>query len=450
MRDNWALLYAQQLARQHNLVLRVVFVLVPKFLEATLRQFDFLLKGLKEVESDLRGLHIPFHLQLGFAYDTLPPFIRQYQVGAVVCDFNPLRANRLWKSRLVTNLRSQNIHLPVYEVDTHNIVPVWITSNKQEWAARTIRPKIHRFLNTFLERMPPVLSQRERYEAKEFEMPQLTNWDSAYASLEINRDIGPVTFCRPGENAARQALERFIQHRLPRYADKRNDPNHNAQSGLSPYLHFGQLYAGSAFQAVNAYLSRYSKSVNAFIEEAVVRRELSDNYCYYNPNYDTLDGAVEWARRSIEQHQSDKREFNYSLSEFEFAVTHDDLWNASQLQLIKEGKLHGFLRMYWAKMVLLWSHSAEFALATLIYLNDKYEIDGTDPNGYVGCQWSVTGLHDTAWSDRPIIGKVRYMNYAGCNRKFNVTQFVDRFPEAIPNSSGWLNNKEKAEKMGKE
>lgn len=162
----------------------------------------------------------------------------------------------------------------------------------------------------------------------------------------------------------------------------------------------------------------------AFCEESIVRRELSDNFCYYNKNYDNLKGAYDWAQKTLDDHRKDKRTYVYSRDQLEQARTHDDLWNSAQIQMVKEGKMHGFLRMYWAKKILEWTKTPEEALETAIYLNDRYQLDGRDPNGYVGCMWSIAGIHDQGWREREVFGKIRY---DGCKRKFDVAAFVARY-----------------------
>ena len=165
---------------------------------------------------------------------------------------------------------------------------------------------------------------------------------------------------------------------------------------------------------------------NAFLEELIVRRELSDNFCYYNPDYDNIGGFPDWARKTHDKHRKDPRAVIYSRDQFEHAQTHDDLWNAAQMEMVKRGKMHGYMRMYWAKKILEWTQSPEIALETAIYLNDRYEIDGRDPNGYTGIAWSIGGVHDRAWSERSVFGKVRYMSYNGCKSKFNIKKYIER------------------------
>ena len=157
----------------------------------------------------------------------------------------------------------------------------------------------------------------------------------------------------------------------------------------------------------------------------IIRRELSDNFCEYEKNYDYFEGFHHWAQKSLNEHRNDEREYIYTDEQFEEADTHDPLWNAAQNQMKTTGKMHGYMRMYWAKKILEWSPSPEIALQVAINLNDKYELDGRDPNGYTGIAWSIGGIHDRAWFERPVYGKIRYMNYNGCKSKFNVFKYIE-------------------------
>jgi deoxyribodipyrimidine photo-lyase len=173
-------------------------------------------------------------------------------------------------------------------------------------------------------------------------------------------------------------------------------------------------------------------AVDSFLEELVVRRELADNFCLHNPHYDSVLGAPGWARESLALHATDAREFEYTLAEMERSETHDELWNAAQKELAHLGTMHGFMRMYWAKKILEWTgEGPEEALRRAIYLNDRYQLDGRDPNGYVGCMWAVCGVHDQGWKERDVFGKVRYMNYAGCKRKFKIAEYVQRVEREV-------------------
>ncbi|XP_066476889.1 deoxyribodipyrimidine photo-lyase-like [Tiliqua scincoides] len=422
VQDNWAFLYAQRLALKQKLPLHVCFCLVPKFLEATIRHFGFMLGGLKEVAEECQELNIPFHLLIGFAKDTLPPFVMKHSIGGVVTDFAPLRVPQQWVQDVRERLPPD---VPFAQVDAHNIVPCWVASDKQEYGARTIRRKIHDLLPEFLTDFPPVV--QHPYPAACQAEP--INWDSCSASLQVDRTVKEVDWAKPGTTSGLRVLEEFIQERLKFFGTDRNNPNKAALSNLSPWFHFGQVSVQRAILEVRKHRSRYKESVEAFIEEAVVRRELADNFCYYNQNYDKVEGAYDWAKTTLKLHAKDKRPHLYTLKQLEEGKTHDPLWNAAQLQMVREGKMHGFLRMYWAKKILEWTSSPDEALKFAIYLNDRYELDGRDPNGYVGCMWSICGIHDQGWAERAVFGKIRYMNYAGCKRKFDVGQFEHKFSQ---------------------
>jgi len=317
---------------------------------------------------------------------------------------------------------ADKIEIPFYEVDAHNIVPCWLASGKQEYSAYTFRLKIHRLLPEFLEEFEKLQKHHFNYKgtAKKIVPNRLIK------TLKVDTTVSEVDWIKPGEKAARKMLDEFIKYKLNRYNEKRNDPNENGQSNLSPYIHFGQISAQRvALEVKKAKVN--AKAKEAFLEELIVRRELSDNFCFYNRNYDSVNGFPEWAKKTLKKHKKDKRQYIYSLKVFEKAQTHDDLWNAAQMEMVKRGKMHGYMRMYWAKKILEWTESAEQAMKIAIYLNDKYELDGRDPNGYVGVAWSIGGVHDRAWGQRSVFGKIRYMSYNGCRAKFDVKRYVSTF-----------------------
>lgn len=378
--DNWALLFTQKLALKNKVPIHVIFCLTENFLNSPLRHFDFMLRGLEEVSKDCAKLNINFHLLRGEHAEEIPKFVEDNKIGALILDFSPLRIHRTWTEGIKKKLPK---NVPFVQVDAHNIVPIWIASDKQEYAARTIRNKINTKLSEFLTEFPSVL--KHPHKAKN--VPVKIDWKETLSSLKVDEKVGKVDWIHPGYRNSIGMLESFISKRLKLFGNKRNDPTINALSNLSPYFHFGQISVQRAIIEVSKYKSKAKEGVEAFCEEAIVRRELSDNFCFYNENYDNLDGVTNWARITLDLHRKDKRVYLYSRKELQDGHTHDDLWNAAQLQLRKEGKMHGFLRMYWAKKILEWTESPEVALETAIFLNDYYSLDGRDPNGYVGCMW---------------------------------------------------------------
>ena len=413
--DNWALLFAQELAIKQKSPLAVIFCLVPRFLNATIRQYGFMIKGLQEVEKDLKKKNVPFFLLTGPPEIEIPRFVNRYKAGTIVADFSPLSINRGWKESVM-----KNADISFYEVDTHNIVPCWTASSKQEYSAYTLRLKLRRLLPDFLEAFPSL--KKHPYNWKE--KVSITDWGKCLKTLDVDLTVQEVGCIKPGEKAAFRAMQIFFRNRLNLYEKQRNDPVRDGQSDLSPYLHFGQIspqrIALEAFE-----ISADKKSKDAFLEELIVRRELSDNFCFYNANYDNFEGFPAWAKKTLNEHRNDRRKYLYTPEQFENALTHDELWNAAQMEMAKKGKMHGYMRMYWAKKILEWTESPEQAMEIAVYLNDRYELDGRDPNGYTGIAWSIGGVHDRAWNSRPVFGKIRYMSYNGCKSKFDINKYIE-------------------------
>lgn len=447
--DNWALLYAQELALEKKMPLVVVYNLALGYLGGGYRQWSFKIGGLREVEASLAKKNIPFFLvvdrgEQNESSKSLLQFFVSVKAGSVVTDFSPTHTQMQWVKEV-----KKEITCAFYTVDAHNVVPVWMASPKEEWAAYTLRPKLHRLIPDYLEAFPQLKKHPYNFQGDIVRI----DWDKLLNDPAVDRSITETEFV-PGEKAAEKILGRFISERLPKYADGRNDPLADVQSDLSPYLHYGMLAparvalnilekAGKPIGEV-LHAAKNKAKVNpeaalglidhasAFLEELIVRRELADNFCFYNKNYDSTLGFPEWAEKSHAKTQTDKREYLYSLEELEQGTTHDELWNAAQLQMVKSGKMHGYMRMYWAKKILEWTKSPEEAMRMAILLNDKYELDGRDPNGYAGIAWCIGGVHDRAWFSRAVFGTIRYMARSGCEKKFDVSAYITRWnPEAV-------------------
>lgn len=416
--DNEGLEYATLLARRANVPVVAGYCLVPRFLGAARRQFGFLLKGLAEVERTLRDHGLPFFFRMGDPPAEIATLAEELSASAIVTDFDPLRIKRSWLSALLADPRVAR--LPVYEADGRNVVPCWLASDKKEYMARTIRPKIQRLLPEFLTEPSGAPVQPSPWPGP---WPQ-TDWAAASASLAVDESVPEIDWLPPGESGALSTLETFIHRKLGAYATARNDPSQDGLSNLSPSLHFGHLSARRACLAVSHALHAPAESRDAFLEETIIRRELSDNFCAHEPNYDSAACFPDWARKTLAKHAADSRPVLYAAEELEAAATHDDLWNAAQTEMVLRGKMHGYLRMYWGKKILEWSASPEEAMAIAVRLNDRYELDGRDSNGYVGCAWSIGGVHDRPWGERPIFGTVRYMSYNGAKSKFDVAAYV--------------------------
>jgi len=433
VKDNHALLMAQAKALETKQPLVVVFNLLNNVPNRSREHLAFMLSGLEEVARDLKSLHINFIMCSENANLSLKTCLASLRASTVYFDFSPLNGPQTRIKKI-----AHDLGLTCFVVDTHNIIPVWAVSDKQEFASRTFRPKVHKLLADYM--VEPAKVVAHPYKAV-FRLKSIT-FETAYRLIEAYPKRGIKLVLESGEAAANRHLSRFIETKLANYATGRNDISSDQQSGLSPYLHFGQISSlRVALEVMHAakeipFLFERAKiaspsaepsmadGMNALFEEIIVRKELSDNFCFYNPHYASLLGAPSWALKSLEEHASDKREYTYAYAELERAETHDDAWNAAQTELTKTGKIHGYMRMYWAKKILEWTVSAEQALDFGIRLNDSYSIDGCDPNGYVGILWSVAGLHDRPWTERPVFGKIRYMNYAGLKRKFNLNKYI--------------------------
>lgn len=440
VRDNWALIHAQELAAQRNTHVIVVYNLVVNFLGGGARQWHFKLGGLRDVADECAAHNIPFHLiidERGDSAQSIVDFCTAHKAGAIVTDFFPLNISFDWNMYV-----ANKADCAVVCVDAHNIVPAWVASPKQEFGAYTLRPKLHKLLPTYLDAFPKIKKQAGAITAASH-----IDWEKLLKNPVVPATPAPVDWISPGSRAADAHLVDFLKNKFADYALLRNNPNADAQSNLSPYLHYGHISAQRVALEVlrhigepnitavvdaqkNGSAEGAATSASAFLEELIVCRELADNFCFYNRNYDNPKCFPEWAQKSWKKFGDDKRDYIYTLEQFEAAETHDALWNAAQLQMTRTGKMHGYMRMYWAKKILEWTPDAETAMRVAIFLNDKYELDGRDPNGYAGIAWSIGGLHDRAWFARPVFGQIRYMNESGCKKKFDVKKYIEKWTQA--------------------
>lgn len=438
--DNWAFAYAVEQSKSLGVPLYVVYTLVVDFLGGGARQLAFKIQGLRDLEATASKRGIAFTVlmsqQRGNEVQDLVAWMKRYDVGLVVTDMSPLRIQRQWKSAL-----AKKSGCPLYCIDAHNIVPISVASDKREYGAYTIRPKLYKLLPTYMDELPRLIVPQHIGVL----LPSI-DWSAIEKALHNAGGAEPVSWCAGGEHTAKKRLALWCDTGVLSYGTMRNDAVVRGQSDLSPYLHYGMLapqrVVRDVLRAHNLSLvdciTKHKNSadvdstkalsvrdhVSAFLEELIVRRELADNFCWYTPQYDSVEAFPEWAQKSLQQALTDARQYTYTKKQFELAETHDPLWNASQKELVRTGKMHGYMRMYWAKKILEWTPSPQEALRIAIYLNDAYELDGRDPNGYAGIAWSIGGVHDRAWFPRPIFGTVRYMAESGCRKKYDVDAYI--------------------------
>jgi deoxyribodipyrimidine photo-lyase len=411
---NHALEYTILKANELNKPPVVFFGITDTYPEANERHYYFMLEGLKEVQSSLEQKGIKMVI-----------WHKSPEVGAVelsrdaslaVADRGYLKIQRKWHS-----YAAKNVACPLVQVESDVIVPVEEASPKEEYSAATFRPKIKKKLDCFLaplrENNPEVHSLHMNFDS--FDVKDMKK---AISRLSIDRSVKKVNTFRGGTSEAKKHLEDFLRNKLDQYPELRNDPTQDYLSNMSPYLHFGQI---SPLYIALKILATDSPGKDAYLEELVVRRELSVNFVFHNENYDSFDGLPEWAKKALREHEKDPREYLYTLEELDNAETHDPYWNAAQEEMRIRGKMHGYMRMYWGKKILEWSKTPEEAFKNALFLNNKYELDGRDPNGFTGVAWCL-GKHDRPWKERRIFGKIRHMTAKGLKRKFDADGYVEK------------------------
>lgn len=414
---NHALQEAILIANQNHLPLLVVFALVPNYPLANRRHYQFMLEGIQELSEELPKLGISFHIGLGNPLEVLVPFFKE--ASHVVIDIGYLRVQRQWRKQVYQTVIQDYPHIQLTSVESDVIVPVKIASDKLEYGAYTLRPKLHRLVSTYA--IPFAISPLQNQQRIRTNSLDSSNIDMLLNSLPIRQDIASVPAFKGGYSQAKQRLDLFIKEKLAHYLES-NDPSKDYNSYLSPYLHFGQISSLEIFVAITSSLAN-KEVIDAFIEQLFVRRELAMNYVFYNDKYDDFHFITEpWAYATMHEHATDKREYLYSLEQLEHAQTHDIYWNAAMLDMKVSGTMPNYMRMYWAKKIMEWSPDYQAAYQTIVLLNDTYFLDGRDPNSYTGIAWCF-GKHDRPWTERAIFGKLRYMNQAGLLRKFDMESY---------------------------
>ncbi len=408
---NHALEYTIRKANEMELPPVVYFGLMEDYPEANERHFKFMLEGLSEVREKLEEMGTTFVIKRTEPWKGALKLSKE--AAMVVCDRGYLRHQRKWREMVAAEAECR-----VVQVESDVVVPVENAAEREMYSAATLRPRIHRILGRY---MDPFEGSRPSLSSLGMDMDSLDPMN-ILEDLNVDRTVRGVDRFKGGTSEALSRFHGFVKSKLDLYGGARNDPVRSIQSDMGPYLHFGQIspitLAAIAIQAA-------SPGTEAFLEELIVRRELAVNFVLYNDRYDRLECLPRWASETLEEHSSDPREFVYSRDDLENAATHDPYWNAAQREMVITGKMHNYMRMYWGKKILEWSDHPRTGFQTALHLNNKYSLDGRDPNSYAGVAWCF-GKHDRPWTERPIFGKVRYMNDNGLKRKFNIETYVEK------------------------
>ena len=418
--DNHGVNVGVAAANELGLPLVVYFAGIANFPHANLRHYVFLNQGLQDIEEDLTKRNISFVMRRAPHEDHLQ-FVEDVHAALVIGDENPMREPERWRRELAGKLK-----VPFWTVDTDVIVPSKLIE-KAQYGAYTIRPRLYRLLPEYL------VPYENPHAVHAWKKPAHFKADSVHEDMtagwkDLDRSVGPVEFWRGGTHEALRRLGSFVV-KLREYEVQRNKPELDGTSSMSPYLHFGHVGPQTVALAVDAAAKAdptLKAARDSYFNELIAWRELAVNFVKYSDVYDSTACAEDWAKRTIAEHARDEREHLYSLEELENAITYDELWNAAQIQMVRFGWMHNYMRMYWAKKILEWTPDVETAMKFCIYLNDKYFLDGRDPNGYAGIAWAILGKFDRAWFDRPVFGKRRYMSGASTGRKFNSKSYIQQ------------------------
>lgn len=408
---NLALQAAISKANELDLPLKIIFRIDTSFPEANYRHFVFMIQGLREIQDKLINLGASFEIITNKEDNLFLQFIND--AASIIMDKNYLRIQTKWK-----NWIEENTNTEILEIEDNIIVPIASASYKAEWAARTIRPKIMPKIDyfTYDSILAPTLKHKTQVNIEQINRNNKI-LNHTLKKLKETDYLSEVGF-KGGETYAHNILKEFIDSKLMNYDINHNDPSLRGSSLLSPYLHFGQISPITIVQEL-----KHNPEAEKFIEQLVVRRELAINYTYYTPDYDKYSSIPLWARNTLEKHKNDNHPILYNLEELEQASTLDKSWNASMIEMTETGYMENTMRMYWGKKIIEWSPSPEEAYRRMVYLNNKYFLDGRDPNSYAGIGWCF-GLHDRPWKERSIFGMVRYMNEAGLQRKYKIEDYI--------------------------
>ncbi len=419
---NHALEYAAQKANERGQRLLVAFGLTADYPEANLRHYAFLLEGLQDVHEALKERKIKFVVRRG-SPDAVALELGK-DASLIVCDMSYLRLQKKWREKVAGEAGCR-----VTQVETEVVVPVELASNKREHAARTLRPKINEHLGDFLVELEPTQVEKQSL-SMSVDGLNLSDTDGILDGMNLDEGASRISHLyKGGTSEAKGIFKDFLENRFGDYVEHRNQPQTDDVSHMSKYLHYGHIspiYVALKIQDANP----PQEDLDSYLEELIIRRELSMNFCHYTPDYDQFSNLPDWAKETLKEHAGDHREYVYTREQLENSETHDEYWNAAMNEMRHTGYMHNYMRMYWGKKILEWSDTPEEAYETTLYLNNKYFVDGRDPNSYANVAW-VFGQHDRGWQERDVFGKVRYMSAGGLKRKAKPEEYVQKVQHLI-------------------
>ncbi len=417
--DNPALDLAIEVGNLLGLPVAVYFSVIPNYPNANLRHYHFLAQGLRDVAEDAAERGVGFIVRR-HPDNSLESLLDEVEAALVIGDENPCREPERWRKVMAGRLK-----LPFWTVDADVVVPSAVFG-RSFFLLHHFRPHLKAQLPTYLVEVPKMLPLHPWKPWKPFASFDLAA-DITAGFTKLDRSVGPVDSFTGGTHAAAQQLHAFAVHDLARYEVARNHPEVQGTSRLSPYLHFGNISPLTIALAADEAVRQGKAPASArdkFLDELIGWRELAVLFVRHTPDYDTWECAEPWARKTLVEHAGDERAYRYSLQQMERAETHDELWNAAQLEMVQTGWMHNYMRMYWAKKILEWAPDPARAFEWAVLLNDRYELDGRDPNGYAGVAWAIVGRHDRPWFNRPVFGLVRPMSGASIAKKFDADTYI--------------------------
>jgi deoxyribodipyrimidine photo-lyase len=417
--DNPALDVAIEAGNLLGLPVVVYFQVIPNYPNANLRHYYFLQQGLRDVASDAAERGVGFVARRS-PESSLEAFLEEVKAALLTGDENPCREPERWRRVLAKRLK-----LPFWTVDADVVVPSRVF-DRSFVLLHHFRPHLKAELPKYLVAQKKLVLRHEWRPAKKLESYSLDE-DITAGFKKLDRTVRPVDSFTGGTRAALKRLKDFVNLELKDYEVARNHPEVTGTSRLSPYLHFGNIGPVTIALAVKKAVSEGKATEAAgekYLDELIGWRELAVLFVRHEPNYDNWECAAPWARKTLVEHAGDPRPHRYSFSELERAETGDELWNAAQRQMVSTGWMHNYMRMYWAKKILEWAPDPARAFEWAVILNDRYELDGRDPNGYAGIAWAIVGRHDRPWFNRPIFGLVRSMSGASTAKKFDAKEYI--------------------------